>query len=810
MKKILFLFLTLSLIIFAQNNDQMGKGAPVSGSISGLVFDMATKKPLEYCNVVIHKTRDSSVVTGSVTDNSGAFKIDNIPAGRYYLAVSFIGYDTKKVDSVFISPKNPNRNMGKIYIKDHFYKISDVVVTGQKEEVVNNLDKKVINVDKNLASATGSAVDVLQNIPSVSVDVNGAISLRGSTNVTVLINGKPSNMVGVSGTDILSQVPASSIASVEVVTNPSVKYDPDGTSGIINLVLKKEEQGGFNGMVSLNAGTEDKYNSSFHTNYKTSFANYFFNYDNRYARMGGTSLVDRTSSYNGLQSLLYQNADNRFKFGSNSFNVGADFFLDEYNTLSLSAEYRKMTMNMSSSTYNTNETTADVITKEYLRKGLSTRNVDGGEYGLTYKKTYDRANENLTVDLSYEDHSADGGQDLSQINDIPVGYVTPSQKSISNNTTKQFLGQVNFNFPFNENSKIESGLKSTVRSSEFDNDYLYVGNGDWVEDQTQKNYFEFDEQIHAAYSMITGELLGVKYQTGLRFEYARTKGLQKITGDAFNHQYSEWYPSVHLVKELSEGSELLLSLSRRVDRPRGRQLNPFVSLADSQNVTQGNPELMPQFTNSYELGYSTNFGKTTWTSTAFYRHSTGIITSISYLIDNNITKTTYANIDKSNSYGLEMTLVQPLAVWWRINANASYFNTEFISSALSQNINKSNYSWLAKVNSMMQLPYGIQFQIMMNYNAPVIMPQSKVKAIFTSDVAVKKDFMNGNLTMTLRVSDVFHSQKTMTETSGTNFLSNSTDLRSSRVAYLGVSYRLFNFNKSDDKTNKDNGDAMDY
>jgi outer membrane receptor protein involved in Fe transport len=810
MKKILFLFLTLSLAIFAQNNDQMGKGALVSGSISGFVFDLATKKPVEYCNVVLHKTRDSSVVTGSVTDNSGAFKIENIPAGRYYMAISFIGYDTKRIDSVFISPKNPNRNIGKVYIKDHFYKISDVVVTGQKEEVVNNLDKKVINVDKNLASATGSAVDVLQNIPSVSVDVNGAISLRGSTNVTVLINGKPSNMVGVSGSDILSQVPASSIASVEVVTNPSVKYDPDGTSGIINLVLKKEEQGGFNGMLSLNAGTEDKYNTSFHTNYKTDVANFFFNYDNRYARMGGTSLVDRTSTYNGTESLLYQNVDNRFKFGSNSFNVGADFFLSDYNTLSLSAELRKMNMHVNSSTKNTNETSADVITKEYLRKGLLSRDVNGQEYGLTYKKTYERANENLTVDLGYEDHDADGGQDLSQDNYIPAGYVTPSQKSISDSKSKQYLGQVNFNFPFDEKSKIESGLKSTVRNSEFDNDYLYEGNGNWVEDLTQKNYFEFDEQIHAIYSMITGELWGLKYQTGLRFEYAQTKGHQKISGDSFNNHYSEWYPSIHVAKELSEGSEILLSLSRRVDRPRGRQLNPFVSLADSQNVTQGNPALKPQFTNSYELGYSMTVGKTTATSTIFYRHSTGIITSISYLIDNNITKTTYANIDKSNSYGLEVTLVQPIASWWRLNANASYYNTEYVSSTLSQNINKSNYSWLGKINSMMQLPYGVQFQIMMNYNAPVIMPQSKVKAIFTSDIALKKDLLDGKVTMTLRVSDILHSQKTMTETSGTNFLSNSTDLRGSRVAYLGVSYRIFNFNKSEERNNKENGDAMDY
>jgi outer membrane receptor protein involved in Fe transport len=310
--------------------------------------------------------------------------------------------------------------------------------------------------------------------------------------------------------------------------------------------------------------------------------------------------------------------------------------------------------------------------------------------------------------------------------------------------------------------------------------------------------------------MITGELWGLKYQTGLRFEYAQTKGHQKISGDSFNNHYSEWYPSIHVAKELSEGSEILLSLSRRVDRPRGRQLNPFVSLADSQNVTQGNPALKPQFTNSYELGYSMTVGKTTATSTIFYRHSTGIITSISYLIDNNITKTTYANIDKSNSYGLEVTLVQPIASWWRLNANASYYNTEYVSSTLSQNINKSNYSWLGKINSMMQLPYGVQFQIMMNYNAPVIMPQSKVKAIFTSDIALKKDLLDGKVTMTLRVSDILHSQKTMTETSGTNFLSNSTDLRGSRVAYLGVSYRIFNFNKSEERNNKENGDAMDY
>ena len=827
MKKTLYFIFVIYTSIFAQNYGQGGQKAPqVSGIVTGTVYDLATKKPLEYCNVVLHKTRDSSIVTGTVTESTGEFKIENVPAGRYYLTASFIGYDTKKVDSVFISPKSPERNVGKIYIRDHFYKLNDIVVTGEKQEVINNLDKKVINVDKNLASATGSAIDVLQNVPSVSVDVSGNVSLRGSTNVTILINGKPSGLVGVSGSDVLNQVPASSIESVEIVTNPSVKYDPDGTSGIINLVLKKKTDSGFNGLISVNAGTEDKYNTSVHTNYKLPGINFFLNYDNRFMGMKGTTENGRSSSFSYLdsqnnqqtvESFLTQNQSGKMRFGSNNINVGTDISFDDFNTLSLSYELRSMQMKNNTATQNVTEDLSQNVTRDYLRYNDFTRNIHSNEFGLTYKKTYERKNEDLTLDLSYEKHTIDGGQDISQVNYYPAGFLTDPQHSDANNDVKQFIGQLNFNFPFNEKSKIESGIKSTARSSETTNLYKYLGSSGWVDDINQTNDFTYDEQIHAVYSMITGELFDIKYQTGLRFEVAKTKGLQKYDSQAsvnepssFTNDYTAFYPSIHLVKELTEGSELMLSLSRRVDRPRGRQLNTFVSLADSQNITVGNPALRPQFTNSYELGYAVTAGKTSVTSTVFYRHSTGIITSISYIIGNNITKTTYANLDKSNSYGIEFTLMQPVTAWWRLNANASYFNTEYISNTLDQNINKSSYSWLAKLNSMMQLPYGVQFQMMMNYNAPVIMPQSRVKAIFTSDMALKKDFMDGDLSLTLRVADVFHSQKNITETTGTNFILNSTDFRNSRVAYLGLSYRILNFNRSDDKAKRDNGDAMDY
>ncbi len=806
LKTFFVLLLIAQTIISAQDRRSGTTGnMAASGIVSGIVLDKKTRKPLEYCNVVLYRSKDSSLVTGGVTNADGLFKIETLPFGRFYMKLSSIGYDTRIVDSILITPKYLTRDLGNIYITDHYYKVTDITVTGEKEEMVNNLDKKVINVDKNLASSSGSAIDVLQTVPSVSVDVNGNISLRGSQNVTVLINGRPSGLVGVSGSDVLNQIPATSIESIEIVTNPSVKYDPEGTSGIINIVLKKKNDNGFNGLISANVGTLDKYTGSVHTNYKYGKFNYFLNYDNRINNMGGTSSSDRESFITPITNYLAQDGSAHFRFNANSFALGSDYFINEFNQLSASVQIRKFSFNISQAIENSLSDTNPL--RYFLRKSDMKRNMNSKEYSLSYKKTYDEKGREFTFDGTYSDNAMDGNQSINQYDVFPAGLPSVPQRSLSDNTFKMFNGQLNYTQQFNPDIKLETGLKSTIKDLGMSNQYDLFKTGNWIEDVSQKNSFNYKEQVHALYFMFIGELAGFKYQTGLRFEDVVTKGTLEFTQESFTNDYTSFYPSVHLARVLGEG-ELALSYSRRVDRPNNRQLNPFVSYADSQNVQTGNPRLKPQYTNSYELGYSLLAGVSSFTTTFFYRQASSVINTINRIDANNVNWTTFENLDRYKSYGIEFITGSTIAPWWRINGNASYFNTSYESASLSLGTNKSNYSWIAKLNSMFTLPAAVQLQLMLNYNSPVYMPQGKNDAMFFADIALKKDFMNNDLSVTLRVSDLFHSQKYNSTTNGQGFVLTSENLRDSRVLFLGLSYRIFNFDKSKEKRSE--GENIDF
>lgn len=803
---VVLFIVVIQISMFSQDRRQgQGGGSQVNGVVTGTVFDRKTKKPLEYCNVVIYRSKDSSLVSGGVTDGNGVFKIDAVPFGRFYLKISSIGFDTRAVDSVFVTPKKLTVDLGKVYIADHFYKVSDVVVTAEKEEVITNLDKKIINVDKNLASSSGSAIDVLQTVPSVSVDVNGNISLRGSQNVTVLINGRPSGLVGVSGSDILNQIPAATIESIEIVTNPSVKYDPEGTSGIINIVLKKKDDNGFNGLLSTNFGTKDKYNNSLHTNYKYGKLNYFLNYDNRINSMGNTSTNERTSFFTTPYNVLTQMGNGIFRFNANSLNFGTDFFANEFNQISASVQLRKFKVTNNQDIANTQADS--IIERDYLRHSDFSRSMSSVEYAMSYKKTYDEKGREFTADLSYSNNTMSGDQNSSQVNFIPSGLPAIPQRSLSDNTFKMFNGQVNYNQQVSASMKVETGLKSTIKDLGMNNAYeLNHGNG-WVADLSQQNNFDYKEQVHAAYAMLTGEMLELKYQAGLRFEDVFTKGTLIDQNQSFTNDYTSFYPSIHLGKILGEG-ELALSYSRRVDRPNNRQLNPFVSYADSQNIQYGNPKLKPQYTNSYEFGYSYFGGPTTVTTTLFYRQASQVINTISSIGADNVTRTTFENLDKYKSYGVECVASSAISSRWKVNGNASYFNTSYESAVIGNNSNKSNTSWIAKLNNMFTLWDNIQFQLMLNYNSPVYMPQGKNDEVFFADIACKKDFFNNDLSVTLRVSDIFHSQKYNGVTNGEGFIQFSNNQRDSRVLFLGVSYRIFNFDRAKDK--RGDGEGMDF
>lgn len=796
--------------IFAQNTPGRGGNMPSgNGKLSGTLLDAKTSQPIEYGNIVVFRSKDSTMVTGNISNFKGKFVIDLIPFGRYYIKIQFIGYKNKFISNVMVTPKSPETDLGNISLESSVSSLSTVEVTAQKEMITNNLDKKVINVDRNIASAGGTAIDVMQNLPSVSVESDGNISLRGNSNVTILIDGKPSGMANLSASDALSQIPASSIESVELVTNPSVRYDPEGTSGIINIVLKKRSLQGLNGMVQANIGTGDKYSGTLNLNYRHKGLNLFGNIDLRQNRSESSGNGFRTTQYENIISYLDQNSNGFDQNKMYNINVGTDYYLNNLNSITIQYQNRYMNHTEDETTNNLTMDSAYNIKRHFDRNTDGEHKLRTNEYTLSYKRTYDMKGKELTADLIYSDNSMDGDEDMLQRefqNDTV--HSTSLQRTISDNSNNMYIAQLNYMAPMGEGGRIETGFKSSFRRQASTSNLYNV----LADDQLyalQLNDFAYDEQIHAVYGIYSNSIKKFKYQVGLRLEEAYTESKLKYEKEKFNNNYFSFYPSVHLVQEFGKDQEIQLSYSRRINRPNPRMMNPFIDYEDSLNVRQGNPKLKPEYINSFELGYSKYWGKTSLTGSVFYHRTDDVINSVSVLDSNNVTFTSYYNLSNSQDYGIELIASKDFFKFIKINANYSWFKSTFDGSA-KHNIPKTDdYTWTAKLNMNINITKDFFLQIISNYRAPVIMAQGKKKETYFTDIALRKDFLKDKLSVNARMSDVFATREYSSTTYGEGFTYASTHKRESQVVYLGISYKFNNY-KQKKPSNGDEMDATDF
>ncbi|HQJ45836.1 MAG TPA: TonB-dependent receptor [Ignavibacteriaceae bacterium] len=790
-------------VVFSQN--QMGRnnpGAPSNGKITGKLIDAQTNQIIEYGNVVLFGVKDSSMVNGTITDKDGRFKLENLPFGQYYIKVSYIGYATKYIDSIRINPRSAEVDLGTIYLDEQSIELGNVLVTGQKEMVINNLDKKVINVDKDLTSTGGSAVDVVGNIPSVTVDLDGNVSYRGNQNITILIDGKPSTLVGASNSDILNSIPATQIESIELVTNPSARYDPDGTSGILNIILKKRIDGGLNGSISVNVGTKDKYNTSLNLNYRTPYFNFFGSYDNRLSRSRNEGNSLRTNNINNNFSYLSTLSNGMFKFGSHNVSAGFDYLYDDFSTFTFTYRFRDFGFGSDSKISNSNLDNLNQLSSYFERYSGADRDMNGNSYSFSYRRTFEQKGAELTADVILGKNSMSREENITQKNyDLNLDPLNENlQQGVSSNSNTRWTIQSNYVNPIEGFGRIETGFKINLQELNSKNDYLdfNAGSGSWINNPTRKTDFNYKEKIYAVYGIYSNNYDKFQYQIGLRAEQANVDGSELNTSTFFNKKYFAVYPTIHFVQGLPYDMEAQLSYSRRVQRPWNNMLNPYVDRSDSLNIQYGNPDLNPEYVNSFDVGYSKFFGKIVLTSSFFYKYTNDVITSFTILRDDGVTETTWRNLAKSSSYGIELTTSLPLVDWLRINGSFSYFNTKYDGLNISTNDN----SWISKLNTTFMLSKDFNFQINTNYNSPILTAQRKVNSMFSTDLAVKKDFLDGQLSVTFRVSDIFNTRKMDSETFGTNFFTSSYRKMESRVAYLGISYRLSPATEIKKKTEK--------
>jgi iron complex outermembrane receptor protein len=756
--------LLFNSIVFSQNNNRMGGG---TGKVYGIIIDSADNKTIEFATITLLRASDSSVVSGGITDGKGQYRIEDVPYGQYRLNVSFIGYKAFMTPPFYINSQNSEVDKGRIKISSGARKLEEVVVTAEKADYQNTLDKRVYNVSKNIVNTGGTASDLLQNIPSVTVDINGTVSFRGNANVTVLIDGKPSGLTGGDRQALLDQLPGSTIESIEVITNPSAKYDAEGMAGIINIITKKDKLKGINGNVSVSGGTHDSYYLSCGLNYRTSSYNIYANYTYRHEER---LFTNHGYQNNFLSDTSYQYSTTGYSVHTSYVNngkVGTDFYLSNYSTLGIYG-----TINTRNQ-YEPNINTFDYTTLEGLPipNGYYWQNIYTSDINSTYQGNFDYKH---TFPNTKKEFNASGNFSTSMRHENTAYQDSFYDTELGNNnyeynyTTARYItsvAQVDFIDPINNKTKIETGLKANYRVNDnnqvvdiYDslNDRFY-NPLDYENDDTLTNHYLYNEQIYAAYFMYSSSFKFLDYHVGLRAEQTMTTVSQETTDSIYHNNYLQLFPSASIKYSLGYNEDLQLSYSRRINRPNVYALNPFKDFTDTMNVKQGNPYLKPELINSFELAYTKTIKNISVSATIYYKHSDDLIAF--YRIFNSETGKsllTWENYSSSENYGAEGTFRYDFGKIGNLLYSFNVYDNKINASNLQTDLQSSSVNFNTHLTGNFKLAKYTGFQITGYYAAPNIGPQSTTKGFSTVDAGIKQDFMKGKMSLAYNCGDIFN------------------------------------------------------
>jgi outer membrane receptor protein involved in Fe transport len=788
------------------------------GKITAKVVDASNNQTVPFASAIVIDRKTKAVVKGAQTDVDGNLVMTGLPKGVFSFKVSYLGYQTMVRDSISISDTNKEIKFGTINMKpSKGTALNEVTITAPKSTIQMGIDKKIFSVDQSLVSEGGSASDLLQNVPSVQTDIEGNVSLRGSSGVRVLIDGKPSLIAGGNVAQILQSIPASSIESVELITNPSAKYDAEGQSGIINIVLKKNKKLGLNGSVALTAGNQDNYNANTNVSFQNSKVNLYGNYSYRYGnRLGG--------GYNNITYLdgsdlrvptgyADQITDSKSNDKGHNLKAGIDYYLTDKSVLSFSGGFN-VRDNDRNELLTINRLYADRSPLQLSNRNNSNVGT-GGSYDLNldYSLKFTKPKEELTFNFSFSEGDNDNDQiyntDVYNVNGLPVTSYLNIQNNDNFGYNKNYNIQTDYTLPLGQFGKIEAGYRSQIRFSESNqiakNSDVFTG--EYITNLALSNLFNSKDQVHAVYFNYQNQIKNFGYQIGLRGEDATLDtrlGTYQPDGSIVytpgKVAYTRIYPSVFLTEKFKGDQQVQLSYSRRVNRPRGWDTNPFLDVSDPLNYRQGNPNLQPEDVHAFELSYSKFWKAVTFTSSAYLRQTNDVIQRVrTDPNDEGITITTPQNLTKSVNSGLELIGRVDVVKAWNFTGNVNLYQSKIEGVPAFGVVENSGFSWNANVTNNFVLPYSITLQIRAEYRAAEVMAQGTRNANFGMDAGAKYDFKDKKSSLSLNVRDVFNSRRwTMTTNTNTTIVDFSRRMQGT-MANLTYSYRfgktLFNNTK---------------
>ncbi|MDB4903952.1 MAG: hypothetical protein JWQ63_3233 [Mucilaginibacter sp.] len=807
LNKILIIF-PLCLLYFSLAYAQQDT---TGGSVSGKLVDAVNNQPLSFATVSLVRKSDKRPVKGIQTDMNGNFTLAGINNGIYTLHATYVGYLSYIKDTIAITPQKQNIQLGNIKLSQGKGLLKEVVVSAQKSQIQLGIDKKSFNVDQSLVSQGGSVTDLLTNVPSVQVDVNGNVSLRGSTNVKILINGKESALTGGDISDILQSIPASAIETIEVITNPSSKYQAEGDSGIINIILKKNVQKGFTGSASASAGSQNTYNGTINLAYQNSKVNIYSNYSYRHGDRIGNGTIDKTTtSNNGTIQTQNQTADQKFTFTGQNIRSGIDVYLSPKTTLGLSNNINIRNRNRfqyGNTFINQNDSLLQRIDQNNISNGHGT-NVD---FSLDFDHKFKKKDEELTANVDY---GVDKNNNFDNFQSDYNYYYPPSYfPSVQNNTT---IGtQHNWNFQSDytlplKNGKLEAGIRSTINNnnSNFISDTLNIATGGFNYNPFLSNDFIYKQNVNAIYTNYEHTFGKFSIQGGLRLEDAHIR-TQLIDSTTTNNKqdYIRLYPTLFLTEKLSDNQTLQLSYSRRVTRPNSRQLSPFIDESNRLNYSQGNPNLQPQDTHSFELSYINYWKTVTLTSSLYYRLTYNNIQQITIPLtptNQDTTLTQFENIKSATNAGYELIAKVSPTQQLDFTANVNVYYRSIQGDPALGLLSTSGYSWNGNITANIKPVKKLGIQIRADYQGPQVIPQGTMRAMYGVDGGIRYD-LTKTLNLSVNSRDIFNTRHYVSDISYNTPSFTSTQVSdrrfSTRVVLATLSYRFGN-NGISQKRNK--------
>lgn len=778
-----------------------------TGAVGGKLLDQESKSPLDHVTVFIYQGTSEKPVKVVNTDEKGVFIFSDVLPGEYRVEAGFLGY--LPFEEVVQVLANQQTHLGEIVLKTDAKALKVVEVTGLRSTMKLEVDKRVFSVDQSVAAAGASTSDILKNIPSVEVDAEGTVSLRNSSNVIIWINGKPSGLTSDNQSQVLEQMPAESIDRIEVISNPSAKFSAEGSAGIINIILKKDRKAGYYGSFRAGVSTPIGTNFGGNINYSSPKWDLYANVGTRAEKRLGNGWTNRETytTLNGTTSTEYMNSTTERDMEHNGLflRAGADYHINEQHTVSLSGFSMNGNRSFSSNIdYNYLDNN---LTLTRMRQRNSTSNGGHNNYELELDYQWEIGQEhNLHAVLSAGKEFSPDKSSYTQSD--PMNSATAFRQDGTGSERENGLEfQLDYTRKFSEKWKLEAGWKTNAEGRNSDNLIRNYNGSAWAD--FSKNSFEYSEQIHAAYGTLTGKLTQkLGYQLGLRAEqtlidFTSTNVLSGATLPK-SKNYLQLFPTIFANYTFSEGMDMQLNYSRRINRPRGRALNPFVNISDSTNIWVGNPDLDPEYSNNFEMNFLKTWTNHTLSAALYHRLSNQVIQDIRYLDVNGVMNQTPENVTNSTSTGLELVAKDKLFKVLETTSTLNLYQQSMEGfSYLGQNYGGTKgFSWNLRLNGQIMLPGNMMGQVSGFYSAPRIVAQGSMKAAYSMDLGIRKSFWNRTFQVALNGQNLLNSFKFENSTKGPGFSQVTSNQFFGRTIRLNVTW---NFGNLKPKEKEDRG-----